>query len=172
MNWQDANQVVPILKFFVRGGPAYCFWMAAKYAPEAFKDIDTYFTEHQIEAPSAPVSCASILAQKLGMSEMHQTMAAGFAGGIGLSGGGCGALGAAVWKHTMESGEIEMEGFAMNNPGAQAAIDRFVQASDYEFECAEIVGRKFEDVNDHAEYVREGGCAKIIEAIAAQSPAE
>ena len=33
----------------------------------------------------------------MGVSDLHVTMAAGFAGGIGLSGGGCGALGAAIW---------------------------------------------------------------------------
>lgn len=33
--------------------------------------------------------------------------------------------------------------------------------------CAAIVGRKFADVADHAQYVREGGCAHIIAALAA-----
>ena len=47
-------------------------------------------------------------------------------------------------------------------------MDRFLASADYEFECASIVGRKFEDVADHAQYVREGGCAKIISALAAR----
>jgi hypothetical protein len=46
-------------------------------------------------------------------------------------------------------------------------IDRFLQSSDGEFECARIVGRKFANVNDYAGYVRDGGCSKIIEALAA-----
>ena len=45
-------------------------------------------------------------------------------------------------------------------------MDRFLASADYEFECASIVGRKFADVADHAAYVREGGCAKIIAALA------
>ena len=42
-----------------------------------------------------------MLAQKMGASEMHAVMAAGFAGGIGLSGGACGALVAAIWITVM-----------------------------------------------------------------------
>ena len=71
--------------------------MAARYAPEAFSEINTALSEEHIEAPSPPVSCAAMLAQKMGVSDMHTVMAAGFAGGIGLSGGACGALGAAIW---------------------------------------------------------------------------
>ena len=71
--------------------------MAARYAPVAFSEINTALSEKHIEAPSPPVSCAAMLAQKMGVSDMHTVMAAGFAGGIGLSGGACGALGAAIW---------------------------------------------------------------------------
>lgn len=35
------------------------------------------------------------------------------------------------------------------------------------FECSEIVGRKFEDIDDHAGYLREGGCSELIEVLAA-----
>jgi hypothetical protein len=46
-------------------------------------------------------------------------------------------------------------------------MDRFLKSTEYEFECSNIVGRQFENVNDHAAYVRDGGCSKIIEALAA-----
>jgi len=55
-----------------------------------------------------------------------------------------------------------------NSPEATEAIDRLLQSSDGEFECSKIVGRKFEDVADHAGYLRDGGCSKIIEALAAK----
>jgi hypothetical protein len=45
-------------------------------------------------------------------------------------------------------------------------MDRFVKSSDYEFECAAIVGRKFENISDHSEYLRLGGCSQIIQALA------
>jgi hypothetical protein len=167
MNWQEANQVLPILKFFIKGGPAYCFRMAAGYAPEAYNEINNTFLENQFEVPSSPISCATMLAEKMGVSEMHALMAAGLAGGIGLSGGGCGALGAAIWIITMDSGDIVMDGFEYKHPKAQALIDRFIKTTDYEFECSAIVGREFEDVGDHAAYLRDGGCSNIIEALAA-----
>ena len=44
-----------------------------------------------------------------------------------------------------------------------------MQSSDGEFECSVIAGRKFESINDHAAYLRVGGCARIIEALAACS---
>jgi hypothetical protein len=77
-------------------------------------------------------------------------------------------LGAAIWlieMNRMREGAGKVE---FNSPEATEAIDRFLQSSDGEFECAEIVGRRFANVNDHAGYVRDGGCSKIIEALAAQ----
>jgi hypothetical protein len=61
-----------------------------------------------------------------------------------------------------EGGQVEF-----NSPEATEAIDRFVQRTDGEFECAKIVGRKFADVHDHARYLCAGGCAQLIEALAA-----
>ncbi len=104
-----------------------------------------------------------MLAQKMGASDMHTVMAAGFAGGIGLSGGACGALGAAIWIIGMKErvGKIDFK-----NPIAVDAIDRFVKCTDSEFECSKIVGRRFENVGDHAGYLRDGGCSEIIEVLA------
>jgi hypothetical protein len=50
----------------------------------------------------------------------------------------------------------------------QAIIERYLESADYEFECANVVGRRFEDVHDHAAYVHGGGCAQIIEALASK----
>lgn len=170
MNLQENIEFLPILKYFVKGGkigPGACFRLAAGYAPEAFNAIDTALSEEQIEAHSPPVSCAAALARKMGISDMHAVMASGFAGGIGLSGGACGVLGAAIWLAAMDSPKegIRKIGY-FDNPEYTAVIDRFVEYSDCEFECYEIVGRKFESIDDHATYLREGGCSEIIEALA------
>ncbi|MFC1894230.1 hypothetical protein ACFLYR_09525, partial [Chloroflexota bacterium] len=47
-------------------------------------------------------------------------------------------------------------------------IDRFIKSkrADFEFECSEIVGRRFENIGDHAAYLRDGGCSEIIELLA------
>ena len=167
LNWQGKNQALPILKFFLKGGPIGCFRMTAGYAPDAYREINIALSETQFEAPPPPVSCAAMLAQKMGVSEMHTVMAAGFAGGIGLSGGACGALGAAIWIIGMNSGKEAAGVAGFNNPRAVDAVERFLEAADYEFECSKIVGRKFENVADHADYLRAGGCSKIIAALAA-----
>jgi hypothetical protein len=162
-----------ILKFFIKkGGFVGCFRMAAGYAPVAASEIDIAFSEEQFEAASPPVSCATMLAQKMGVSEMHAVMAAGFAGGIGLSGGACGALGAAIWiigMNCLEQGSDDDLWYSeIYQSKAVDAIDRFMNSADFEFECCDIVGRRFEDIDDHAAYLRDGGCSEIIEALAAQ----
>jgi len=166
LDWKNP-QATQILRFFVRGGPIRCFSMTAGHARAAIREINAAFADHQLAAPTPPVSCTALLAREMGASDLHTVMAASLAGGIGLSGGACGALGAAIWLIEMNrvkegAGKVEF-----NSPEATEAIDRFLQSSDGEFECAKIVGRKFESVNDHAAFLRAGGCARIIEALAA-----
>jgi hypothetical protein len=152
--------------FLIQGRTIACFRMAARYAPVAAREIEAALSEPAVEAPSAPVSCAAMLARRMGASEEHAVMAAGLAGGIGLSGGACGALGAAIWLHGVKTladgGKV-----AFKSSSAHDVIVRFLKCTDYEFECANVVGRKFASVADHASYLREGGCARVIDALAA-----
>jgi len=165
MNMQGNIQITKLLKFFIKGGPIGCFRMAVKYAPEAFSEINTALSEKHIEAPSPPVSCSAMLAQKMGVSDMHAVMAAGLAGGIGLCGGACGALGAAIWIIGMNSSKEGASNKVINSK-ASDTIDRFIRSTDFKFECSEIVGRRFENIGDHAGYLRDGGCSEIIEVLA------
>jgi hypothetical protein len=155
-----------ITYFLIKGGTIGCFRMAARYAPAAFSEINTALSEKHIEAPSPPVSCAAMLAQKMGVSDMHTVMAAGFAGGIGLCGGACGALGAAIWFFSMDSNKKGDSKIDYKDPRALEVIDRFMKCTDFKFECSEIVGRRFENIDDHACYLRDGGCSEIIEVLA------
>ncbi len=139
--------------------------MAAKYASVAFSEINTALSEKRSEVPSPPVSCAAMLAQNMGASDMHRVMAAGFAGGIGLSGGGCGALGAVIWINGMNSRKEGASNKVINSR-ASDTVDRFIRSTDFKLECSEIVGRKFENIGDHAGYLRDGGCSEIIESLA------
>ena len=167
--YSSMPSIVPLLKFLLKGGPIVCVRMAVKYAPEAYSEINTALSEIHIEAPSPPVSCSAMLAQKMGVSDMHTVMAAGFAGGIGLSGGACGALGAAIWIIGM-NGRKEQVGKKVINSRISDTIDRFIKSksTDFKFECSEIVGRRFENIGDHAGYLRDGGCSEIIELLAAK----
>jgi hypothetical protein len=164
----DLKDTMQTIKFFIfKGGSVGCFRMAGRTAPVAFSAIDTALSEDLPEAPAPPVSCAALLARKMGASELHQTMAAGLAGGIGLCGGACGALGAAIWITGMRIREEGGGKLDYKDPRANAVIERFLKCTEYEFECSGIVGREFESAEDHAAHLRDGGCSEIIEALAA-----
>lgn len=164
-----SETISQVFKFFFKGGPVLCFSMAAEYARIAFSQINTIYSDTSTLLPNPPISCAALLAQKMGASGIRAVMAAGLAGGIGLSGGGCGALGAAIWIIGINDG-MENTKTMTGPPGGQDAIDVFLKNSDYEFECSKIVGRQFENPGDHAAYLRDGGCSKIIDALAACKP--
>jgi hypothetical protein len=165
MEWKKPSKG-QVIKFFAKGGPIGCFRLAGDYGQIAFDTINRALGETNFDAPTQPISCTALLAQKIGESEMRVVMAAGLAGGIGLSGGACGALGAAFWFrgiNTFKNGGIP----SFDLSATSIEFEKFLIAADYEFECAKIVGRKFANVADHASYVRDGGCAKITQALAA-----
>lgn len=163
---ESSTSLEQTIYFFFKGGMIHCLRMAAQYAPEAHRQIEATFDEPEAAVPEPPVSCAALLMRKRGASEQHAVMAAGFAGGIGLCGGACGALGAAIWNIGMHSPKIQKGKINYTDPKATEAIERFLQCTDYKFECSEITGRTFANVVEHAAYLREGGCAKILEVLA------
>jgi hypothetical protein len=160
-----------LVRFLLKGGPITCFRMAARYAPEAFSEIQSALSEKHKESHSPPVSCSAMLAQKMGVSDIHRVMVAGFAGGIGLCGGACGALGAAIWISGMNSIKEDVGKIGFQNPEAMDTIDRFITCTNFEFECSKIIGRRFENIGDHADYLHHGGCSKIVELLASGRPA-
>ena len=65
----------------------------------------------------------------------------------------------------MNIGREETHKVDSKDPRFQEIIDRFVKQTGDRFECSEIVGRKFEDVADHADYLRNGGCQELMEVL-------
>jgi len=161
----DWRKKLQAFKFLLKGGPVSCVRRVVNFAPVAFGEISAALSDVAAGAPAAPVSCAALVAKRMGQSDLHATMAAGFAGGIGLSGGACGALGAAIWIVEMTRGGPGASYDAVN-ARASETVERFLKASDYQFECSAIVGRKFENTDDHAGYLQSGGCCKIIDVLA------
>lgn len=51
------------------------------------------------------------------------------------------------------------------NVRAEDMIGILMKASGNEFECAKIAGRRFDSIGDHAEFIRRGGCVKVIYAL-------
>ena len=162
LNMQTGN--VPI-KFLLKGGPIHCFLLAARYARGAFGEINATFSERQVESPAPPVSCAAMLAEKMGASDLHTAMVSGFAGGIGLSGGACGVLGAAIWLTGLTE-PAEPVGISYETTWVKDKFEQFLESSGDQFECANIVGRTFTGIDDHSAYLRAAGCADIIAALA------
>jgi hypothetical protein len=152
--------------FLLKGGTIRCFRMAARFAPLAHGAIDEALGGRALDGLCSPVSCAVALARRMAASDEHAVTAAGLAGGIGLRGGACGALGAAIWLTSMRSLEDGAKKLDFKSPRAVSLIERFLRSTDYEFECSAIAGRTFNDAADHASYVQGGGCAKILDALA------
>ena len=74
------------------------------------------------------------MAKKMGASEEEKVMVAGFAGGLGLSGKGCGALAAAIWMKTLEWCK-EHPGKTppyFNNPSAKKILKAFLEETNGE----------------------------------------
>jgi hypothetical protein len=168
MSWKGSSTrslAAQVLKFFLRGGPLVCFSMSASYAQSTRMEIDRSSSASIDQKSSYTVSCASLLAKSMGASDLHSVMAAGFAGGIGLSGGACGALGAAIWLHGMNQAKVNNTRPGFSDPRLMEMVERYLSVSDYEFECARVVGRQFSDVADHAAYLQAGGCENIIQAL-------
>lgn len=166
---KDSTNMDLVKYFLLKGGSIGCFRMASSYAPLAYDAIEESLEEDVI-IPEGAVSCTALLAKNAGALERHQTMVAGFAGGIGFSGEACGALGTVVWLKAMkmlkENPEIDLWGDKEFGLWFESTVEKFLSASDYEFECADIVGRKFESVEDHSKHLQQGGCSRIIEVLA------
>lgn len=163
----DSSTLDMVAYFLLKGGVVRCFAGAARYASAAKEVIDAALAAPPEDAPTAPLSCAALLAGQMGASRLHEVMVAGFAGGIGLGGGGCGALAAAIWLtgvRALQGGAARVD---FQSPEGRAVIERFLASTGDEFECAAICGRTFANVEDHAAYLRGGGCAPLLQALAA-----
>ncbi len=173
---KDSTGMDMVKYFLLKGGSVGCFKLASHFAPKAYDAIEESLDQERVAVPKIPVSCTSLLARKMSASEKHQTMVAGLAGGIGLCGEACGALGTAVWIHAMKLKQEHPESDLWKDERFgtlfESLVQTFLEASDYEFECQDIVGRKFENTADHAEYLRKGGCSRIIDALSTTMDSE
>jgi hypothetical protein len=144
--------------------------MAEEWAPKAINASEQGL-ESIPAGPPPEFNCASLIASKLGASESESTMVAGFAGGIGLSGKGCGALAAAIWMITLR--------WMREHPNKEAPMFRFPEVSklieDFKtytggvVRCEGITGRKFPSPEAHSDYIANGGCELLLNWLAENS---
>ena len=168
----DISKVFGLLKFMVRTtfqGVDHnpCYHLAEQWAPEAIQSATEGLAAEPVKLTRPPVSCASEVAKSMGASEEEQVMVAGFAGGLGLSGYGCGALSAAIWMKTLAWCK-ENPGKTppyFNNPAAKGILKAFKEATGGEILCRKLTGQQFQSIDDHSAFVEEGGCRELMGAL-------
>lgn len=139
-----------------------CFNLAKKWVPEAFEATLEGLSTESADIPANAVSCASETVIKMGASKEQSAMVAGFAGGMGLSGNACGALAAAIWYNTLEWCKKNPGKFAYANPVANEMLREFKEITGGEMLCEKICGKRFNTVEEHTDFIKNGGCSKLI----------
>ncbi len=155
-------QMFKYLLFKTRG----CFNLAEQWAPQAIATAQAMLEQADEEIAHTSLNCASETARRMGATDEQQAMVAGFAGGMGLEGHSCGALAAAIWMNSLDWMADHPGKSPYNNPSAKATLKAFENAEQGELLCRELCGRQFTDLEDHARFLREGGCAARIERLA------
>ena len=153
-------------KYFLSGRFLHCFELAEQWTPEAIEAAIEGLSSERGKLPDHTVSCASEVAKRMGASDEERVMVAGFAGGLGLTGGGCGALAAAIWMRSLEWCREHPNGSAMKNPRTKELLKSFETITDNRILCSEVSGQRFGNLQDHTDFIHKGGCGSIIEALA------
>lgn len=118
------------------------------------------------DPPRAPCSCASELIGRMGGDDNEKAIVAGLAGGLGLSGGGCGALAAAMWKNTLRRVRRGKYKYSLTDPQLEKIPDVFLSATRGEMECRRICDRTFDNLEEHSDFIQSGGCGELIKSLA------
>ena len=151
-------------KYMISGRFLHCFQLAEDWAPEAVRKANKAIQDKPFDFEHA-VSCATEVAQKMGASEKEMVMVAGFAGGLGLSGSGCGALSAALWMNALNWCREHKVGSAIEDPKAKELMRVFAAFTDDRYLCEEISQTHFTIVKAHTDYIKNGGCSELIDAL-------
>jgi len=167
----DFTNKFDIVKFMLKSLPGgftnvLCMNLAEKWAPEAIQSAKEGLSAKQTDLPQLPISCASEVAKKMGVSDEKMVMVAGFAGGMGLSGNACGALGAVIWMSTQAWCRKHPGKSGYSNPNAKEILKAFYGATGSEILCPKISGQYFKTIDDHSEYITNGGCDKLVNVLA------
>jgi len=169
VDWENKfDFAIYMLKIIAQGFVfSPCFNLIVKWTPEAVHAAKSGLTE-DIKFNRPCISCSTEVLKKMGATEEETIMVAGFAGGIGLSGNACGALGAAIW-YKMLSWAKNNPGQSpsmFNNPDARKVLRDFYMQTDSEMVCEKICSKKFNTIDEHSDYIKSGGCSNLIEALA------
>lgn len=152
-------------KYMLSGRFVNCFILAGKWAPEALKAAKKGLSENG-SLNTDSVNCASEVIKQMGGNKEEMALVAGFAGGLGLSGNACGVLAAAIWKNSLETIRRENKKPLYNDPDSLTFLNKFNHTTDFKLECHEICGKRFNTVEEHSEFIKKGGCKKLLDTLA------
>lgn len=161
----DFKNKMSFVKFMVTGKFLSCYKLAGKWAPEAIESAVEGLSQIQTDFKMVPMSCASEVVKKMGASDEEMMMVAGFAGGLGLSGGGCGALSASIWMNVLKLLREGKWKSGFSDPESEKVLEKFYETTDYEMECHKICGKHFTSLDEHTEFIQSGGCNKLINVL-------
>ena len=144
-----------------------CFRFIAKWTPEAAQAASEGLSENLAQHQSC-LSCATEVLKKMGATDEEAITAAGLAGGIGLSGNGCGALSAVIWYKMLcwRRSNPGKTPSMTNNREVKNILNVFYAQTGSEMVCHKICGRKFGTIDEHSEFIKNGGCRNLLEALA------
>ena len=162
----DMTNKWSLAKYMLTGKFYGCLKLAERWAPDAIKTAHTGLALEQPKLTQPARSCASEVIKLKGGSAEEIVMVAGFAGGLGFSSNGCGALSAAIWKTTLELVKKVNWKYTLSNPTFDKILENFYEVIDYEMECSKICGKRFMTMEEHTEYINNGGCEKLINVLA------
>ena len=160
----DFTNNLSFAKYLLSGRFLHCFQLAEDWAPEAVAAARNAL-ESKPHNFDYSMSCATEVARKMGASDEEAIMVAGFAGGLGLAGSGCGALSAAIWMSALEWCRAHEKGSATKDQHGKEILKSFLQQTDGQVQCRDICKRSFDSLDEHTTYMMEGGCSKLIEQL-------
>ena len=162
----DFSSKLSFAKYFLSGRFLHCFDLAEKWAPEAVQSAIEGLSLKETIMSKDCVSCATEVVKKMGASDEEMIMVAGFAGGLGLSGSGCGALSAAIWMKSLEWCRQEKKKSSFKNPNSKKVLETFYLTTDSRILCSDISGAHFMNLDDHTSFIKKGGCTELINTLA------
>lgn len=142
-----------------------CFTLADKWTEDALRSAKEGLEMPIPEIKENPISCASEVVRMMGGSPEEQITVAGFAGGLGLTGNACGALSAAIWYRSIQWARENPKKTPYNNQYASNVMFSFDEATKGKFLCSEICDREFQTVEEHSEFVKNGGCQDMLKTL-------
>ncbi len=161
----DFSKKLSLLKmiFFQTGE---CFRLAKHWTSGAINAAHDGLSDKTASRPTKCMSCATELAKKMGASEEEKITVSGLAGGLGLSGNACGALAAAIWLKTLYRLRQNPEEPLSPYKEGEETIVAFEEETGNKYLCSEITGINFNSIDEHTEYIKNGGCSRLTDILA------